>query len=82
VCTDEEGRQLADMTNRLRAIMRELNGERSLQAFLLADLVAALLALLPDELREEALDYIVQEARDRIPINEQLLEEARRQDLQ
>jgi hypothetical protein len=70
------------MTNRLRAIMRELNGERSLQAFLLADLVAALLALLPDELREEALDYIVQEARDRIPINEQLLEEARRQDLQ
>ena len=80
--TDEEGRQLADMTNRLRAIMRELNGERSLQAFLLADLVAALLALLPDELREEALDYIVQEARDRIPINEQLLEEARRQDLQ
>ena len=70
------------MTNRLRAIMRELNGERSLQAFLLADLVAALLALLPDELREEALDYIVQEARDRIPINEQLLEEARRQNLQ
>ena len=70
------------MTNRLRAIMRELNGERSLQAFLLADLVTALLALLPDELREEALDYIVQEARDRIPINEQLLEEARRQDLQ
>jgi hypothetical protein len=37
----DEDRQFADMSNRIRAILRESNASPSLQATVLADVVAA-----------------------------------------
>jgi hypothetical protein len=77
--TDEEERQWAEMINRIRAIMRELNGDRSLQAFVVADLLATLLAHCKEEGRQRILEQVLEWARQLIPGNERLLEEARRQ---
>ena len=79
--TEEEGEHLKDMTNRIRAIFRELNEDRRpLQAFLLGDLLAALLANCKVEFRETMLEYVLQVARDQLPINEQILKEAWRKE--
>ena len=78
--TEEERRLLKDISNRLRATLRELSGHRpSLPAFLIGDLLAALLANSDAELRDTVIEYVLQVARDQLPINEQMLEEARRQ---
>jgi hypothetical protein len=74
VSTDKE-LQLADSVNRIRTIMQELNGKRSLQALLVADLLAALLAHCKEELRERTLEHVVEWARNMIPINERSREE-------
>jgi TPR repeat protein len=71
--TEAEERQLVDMSNRIRAVMRELGGNGHLQALVVTSLLAELLAPHDDELREAVLEYVVGEAQDRIPINERLL---------
>jgi TPR repeat protein len=78
--TEEEERQLIDMTNRIRAIMRELEGEGWHYAFVVANLLAELLTPHDEELREAVLEYVVEEARDRVPLNERLLEQAWRKE--
>jgi TPR repeat protein len=79
--TEAEALQLKDMTNRIRAILREVNDQRRpLQAFLIGDLLAALLANCRVELRETMVQYVLQVARDQLPINEHMLEEAWRKE--
>ena len=72
----DEDRQFADMSNRIRAIVRESNTSPSLQAPVLADLIAALLARFQDNFRETLLAAIVQQVREMIPINERAMAEA------
>ena len=72
----DEDRQFADISNRIRAILRESNTRPSLQAVVLADLIAALLARFEGDFRETLLAAIVQQVREMIPINERAMAEA------
>ena len=80
--TKEEGRQLFDVTNRIRAIIGEFSGKGALQGLVIGQMLAELLASCEEELRPAMMDYVVEEARDRVPINERLLEELWRQEAQ
>lgn len=72
----DEDKQFADISNRIRTILGECNTSPSLQAIVLADLIAALLCRFESDFRETLLAAIVQQAREMIPNNERAMAEA------
>jgi hypothetical protein len=82
VLTEEEREQFADTIDRIFAIMRELNGKRSLQAFLVADLLSGLVANCEEERRQWMLEQVVAWARNMVTITDPSRESAWRQQRQ
>jgi hypothetical protein len=82
VLTEEEQQQFGDAVDRLFAIMRELNGKRSLQAFLVADLLSGLVANGEEERRQWMLEQVVAWARNMVTITDPSREAAWRQQRQ
>lgn len=80
--TEEEQEQFADAVDRISAIMRELNGQRLLQAFLVADLLSGLVAQYEEERRQWMLEQVVAWARNMVTITDPAREAAWRQQRQ